>query len=238
MAAKKIPSQITRYNLSLFGAWAVTIAFTIIAVRRDLIPFFNADSLLPFLTVFYLVFWSAFVTIFTAWTARVMRGRSLAELREHAKAEVKDSKKRWVRWSGFKGAAGLSVTAGGVSMILAIMLTRFDLTRESPLWLLLGVWTAAVSWEYMVMMYASDYMELDLAEEGVRHFRFQYTDDVVFNDYLSLAAFTSIMGSMSPAEPTTRKGWNMVRSNAVVAFVFNTLVIAIVVAMITTGLLE
>ena len=240
MTALKRPfrRQISRYNLSFFAAWVLTMVFASIALRREFMTITDGETALQFITIFYLVFWSSFVTIFNTWTRSTLRGRSPNQLRDHAKHEAQDSQKRWVRWGGFKGATGLSITAGGVSMVLAIMLTRFEFTREGPVWLLLGAWTAAASWEYMVMMYASDYMELDLKEDDVRHIRFHYTDEPIFDDYLSLAAFTSIMGTMSPAEPTTRKGWKMVRSNAIVAFVFNTLVIAVVVAMITTGLTE
>lgn len=232
-------SEVYRYNISIFVAWVSAFCGLIFGVGWGPLNL-TAFGFWERALIGWLLFWVAHTSIYGAWTVLQLRGRSAAQLQEYAAREAALARKTWVRTWGFKGATQLALTAGFVTMGMVIMATQMPQTQDNLWVMLLAGLSAALSWAYMVVVYATDYIELDLGEERARHFEFDHVerfgDTPIFDDYISLATFTSAAGSMSPAVPLTRKAWKHVRSNAVVAFVFNTLVIAVVVAMLTTGL--
>lgn len=236
MAKPRIRSEIYRDISSLGIAGAITTASLNWVIASDRL---NYDAVGPFgfALTYYLVFWVLYIGIYVWWTIRMLRAVTIEELRAYAKRESRVSEKRWVRWSGTKGATTVSISAAGVALGMAVMVARVPWSRHDPIMLTLGALTAALSWAYLVVVYATSYVELDLGGDE-RHFHFAHTDEPFFDDYLTLATTTSTMGSASPAVPITREGWNEFRANKIVAFAFNTLVIAVVVAMVTTGLME
>ncbi|GAA1165055.1 hypothetical protein CGLAUT_11610 [Corynebacterium glaucum] len=236
MAKPRMRSEIYRDYSSLgIAAMITTVAlnWVIASDRLD----FEAIGPLGFGLAYYLVFWVLYIGIYVWWTIRMLRACTIEELRAYARRESRVSEKRWVRWSGTKGAATITITAAIVALAMSIMVARIPWSRHDPIMLTLAALTAVLSWAHLVVAYATSYLELDLGGDE-RQFNFEHTDEPLFDDYLTLATTTSTMGSASPAVPITREGWNRFRANKIVAFAFNTLVIAVVVAMVTTGLME
>ncbi|WP_241211330.1 hypothetical protein [Brevibacterium aurantiacum] len=56
-------------------------------------------------------------------------------------------------------------------------------------------------------------------------------EERAFGDYLTFAVLSSTMTAALPGRAITREGWKMVRSNVIVAFVFNSVVVATLVSM-------
>lgn len=239
-ALTRMRSEVFRNTVSALTAWVVGTAMLFAGFGFGFMDYQDYGYWGTAL-VGWLIMWVFFTSIYSTWTDRMLRGRSPEQLRDYAARERAAARKPWVQQLGFKGATQLAVTAVFASLFLVIMSTQLPQTVGNVSLLVLNVLATALSWHYMVVVYATDYLELDLGEDGARHFDFphveRFGDDPTFDDYLTLAIHTSVMGSMSPAEPLTRKAWRHVRSNAIVAFVFNTLVIAVVVSLLTSGLL-
>ncbi len=89
---------------------------------------------------------------------------------------------------------------------------------------------AATAWVMVVYAYALAYLHLHAAGES---FAFEHDDELTFRDFAGLALMVSSAGSHIPAVPTTRAGTRAMRGHTVIAFVFNALVIAMTVSLIT-----
>ena len=53
-----------------------------------------------------------------------------------------------------------------------------------------------------------------------------------FGDYLTCSVLSSTMTAALPGRAVSRKAWRMVRANVIVAFAFNSVVVATLVSMI------
>ena len=89
---------------------------------------------------------------------------------------------------------------------------------------------AATAWATVVYAFGLQYFRLHSAGED---FEFDFDDSPRFTDFLSHALVISSAGSYTVAAPTTRAAMRAVRSHTVIAFVFNALVIAMTVSLIT-----
>lgn len=58
----------------------------------------------------------------------------------------------------------------------------------------------------------------------------------LFEDYVTLALMTSVMGATLPATPTNREAWRKIRMNTAFAYVFNTMIFAMVVSVLSASL--
>ncbi|WP_424465343.1 DUF1345 domain-containing protein [Pseudoclavibacter helvolus] len=65
---------------------------------------------------------------------------------------------------------------------------------------------------------------------------FPFPDAPRFGDYLTLAALMSTMAATVSAEITSRRGWRIARSNVVLAFAFNSVIVAMMVSVLFGGL--
>lgn len=223
-------SEVTRYGVSTVSA-AILASLTIFLFLRDVI----AEGQGILLIVFYLVYWVLYVLIFCGWTARQLSKRQPDELAAYAAAEHQLRQRRWVRWLGIKGAANLASIGAFAAISVAIVLSRIDYFREDWRWLALAGVAVVGSWAFMVLAYATEYLELDYAARAPL-FRFEHTDSPLFEDYLTLALMTSVMGATLPATPTNRLAWRKLRVNTAFAFTFNTMIFAMVVSVLSTSL--
>ena len=100
---------------------------------------------------------------------------------------------------------------------------------------LLGLANVVASWSVMVYSFALEYMRLDLAgggSEKERQLEFDMGESREFGDYLTFSVLSSTMTAALPGRAVTRPGWRLVRSNVIVAFAFNSVVVATLVSMI------
>lgn len=88
----------------------------------------------------------------------------------------------------------------------------------------------ATPWATVVYAFGPQYFRLHSAGED---FEFDFDDSPRFTDFLSPALVISSAGSYTAAAPTIRAAMRAVRSHTVIAFVFNALVIAMTVSLIT-----
>ena len=90
----------------------------------------------------------------------------------------------------------------------------------------------------MVFSFAQSYLRLGAGERQGAHFRFLFPDMPRFGDYVDLALMLSSSAATVSAEATSRVAWRVVRANVVIAFVFNSVIIAMMVSLLFGGFLE
>lgn len=228
-------SEVTRYAVSTVLAFGAIIMLRLLLPREML-----AQHSEMVIISTYLIYWVVYVTIFGWWTVRLLSRLNPAELRAYARSERASAESKWVKGWGIKGAANLSGLGAIVAMAAAIAMSRFDVFREDWRWLTVGGIAVVWSWVFMIVTYAAEYLELDYryrAEGEQPMFDFSYLDEEpLFGDYLNQAVMVSTMGASVPATPTNRHAWKEIRYNTLIAFTFNTMVIAMVVSVLSATL--
>ncbi|MGO2050304.1 MAG: DUF1345 domain-containing protein, partial [Microbacterium sp.] len=108
--------------------------------------------------------------------------------------------------------------------------------RQSLLHVALGILCVASSWTLMVYAFALEFLRVNAADDRV-HIDLETGDDMIFGDYLTLTVLLSTMAATVSAKIRSREAWVLVRSNVLFAFVFNSVIVAMVVSLLLGGLL-
>ena len=188
------------------------------------------------LVLFYLLFWNLFVIIYVSWTMRCYKPLSGSALIGQVRREVRTQKRWWARALGFNGATNFAVTAAAFAIFLTVVLAQTEMVRQSPLYLALGLHAVAAAWVLMIFAFAAAYMHLNLPDAEKRHIRFHGEPPEDFDDYLTLAVLASTMAAGLSAEIRTKAAWKQMRTNVIVAFGFNSLVLAMIVSVTISAL--
>lgn len=232
-------SETFRYFVATTVGLVAGLAFSIWIIESELV-FENAVTLM---IVVYLAYWVVYVAAFGWLTLKTLSGRGEDELQAYATAERKAAGQHWVKFWGAKGASSLSLFASIVAMGAAIAMSQIDLFRSDWRWMLLAGSAVVASWIYMVIMYAAEFLELDYAARDAGKeplFKFDHGENdegpayPEYDDYLGLSVMISTMGAGMPAQPLNRLAWREVRANTAVAFMFNTMIIAMVVSVLSS----
>jgi len=88
----------------------------------------------------------------------------------------------------------------------------------------------------MVYAFAQAYLYLATEPTDVAHLQFAHAEEPRFGDYVTLAVLVSTMAATVSAQLTSRAAWRLVRVNVVIAFAFNSVIIAMVVSLLFAGL--
>ena len=180
----------------------------------------------------------AFILVYTWLTWRAFHGLGGADLRREVLASVHAERRegwraRLMRRSFGVGSAPswsiqLSVFALGVCLVLATN----PQARAIP-WALVGCIVAVVvSWCNVVLSYALHYARLDLTEGGLE---FPGTEERAFSDYLYHSLNGQVTFGTTDVSVTTRQMRRAMMVHALVAFAFNTVIIAILVSLLLAG---
>ena len=232
----KTSTDVVRYSVSTAAATLLTLLIEtagILLLRPD-----STDGSLrtELVVLFYLLFWNLFVLIYVTWTIRsykLLRGPALID---QVRREVRVQSRWWARAFGFSGATNFAVTAAAFAIFLTVVLAQTEVVRQSLLYLALGVLAVAASWVFMVFAFAAAYMHLNVLAAESRHIRFHSEPPEEFDDYLTLAVLASTMAAGISAQIRTKAAWKQVRTNVVVAFAFNSLVLAMIVSVVISAL--
>jgi uncharacterized membrane protein len=223
---------------------------TTVTALVALVPAFVGGAFLPdagreiapgvSLVGFYLVFWPSFTAIYLASTHVAYSRRGGASLEAAADAEAATRRRWWNRVLGSNDSSSLTLLGAVVAIGLTIAISRLPEYRSEEALVALGLLAVASSWAQMVYAYALDYLRLDtrLRREGRGHIEFHLEPGVEqqFGDYLTFAVLASTMAATISADVPSRRVWQMVRTNVVVAFGFNSVVVAMVVSLLFGGL--
>lgn len=129
---------------------------------------------------------------------------------------------------GFRAWIALLVTLPLIALAFLLPVTG-GFVGDDPARLIV-ILTAAGSWVLMAYSFALRYFRLHAAGESIT---FGIAEPPEFEDFVTMALLISATGSHSGGTPTTRAGLRAVRAHSIIAFVFNALVIAMIVSLMT-----
>ncbi|WP_051297682.1 DUF1345 domain-containing protein [Brevibacterium album] len=180
----------------------------------------------------FLVFWVLFAGLYCFLTHRV-HSRLRPEALRRLGAEQHAAPVHW--WHSLLGsnsAENVTLAASVVSAALVLAIAQSGRLGEEPGLVLLGFGAAAGSWAVMVYSFALRYLRLHAA--GAR-MDFPVPGEPRFGDYLTLSVFVSTLIG-GHASPRTRTVWTVMRTHVLLAFAFNTVIVAMTVSLLLAGL--
>ena len=170
-----------------------------------------------------------FFLVYLVWTQRLFSRTPRREMLRVAEAQHRrgSSMLSWI--IGLRSAADWGVSAAvialGVSGAAAVLGTG-----AGSLWLpFVVLLTVSFAWASIVYAFALRYLRLHAAGETIS---FDIDDEPGFSEFLSMSVMVSSVAAMSAGTPRTRAGLTAVRTHTLVSFAFNTLVLALTVALI------
>ncbi|QOR69940.1 DUF1345 domain-containing protein [Ruania alkalisoli] len=134
----------------------------------------------------------------------------------------------WDRWWR-TDAPSWSVQVSVLALVVVAMIIAVPALRESQPLLMCALAMVAGSWANVVVMYAVHYARLDLRLAGLE---FAGSDPRVFSDYAYLALTIQATFATSDVVVTTAAMRRTVMVQTGLAFVFNTVIIALIVSLL------
>lgn len=179
--------------------------------------------------VTYLVAWSLFSLIYIALSLVALQRADAATLARWLRATPRPDT-RWERitWviSGY-GAIWWALAGGGVSLV-AMMLLVTTGTQTPPVLVWSGVVVLAASWTLIAVSFAVHYAREHAVTGGLD---FPGDEAPRFDDYLYFALQTSTSAG-ADVTVTSRRMRRFVSLHSLIAFIFNTVIIAVLVAVL------
>ena len=188
-------------------------------------------------TLLYLVYWPVYTAIYVFWSARTYSRLDAEPLRRSAILDERDRRNVFVRTIGATGIIDTAMSAAVVAVFVTIVIAQQPVMRSEPLYVALTFLTVAASWTQMMFSFALSYMRLAARTSEAEHFRFSLPGPARFPDYLTLASLVSSMAATTPAEMLSPAAWRLVRVNVLVAFGFNSVIVAMMVSLLFGGFL-
>ncbi|MCD1287754.1 MULTISPECIES: DUF1345 domain-containing protein [unclassified Brevibacterium] len=182
----------------------------------------------------FLVTWPLFAFVYLLWTHAGLNELDETELIVHSRWALARKRTSWARYFTMGGAVSWAAVAAYLAVILNVFLVTMGSGASVSLAVILGLANVVASWAVMVYSFALEYMRLDLGGGGSAHARqleFDMPEERAFGDYLTFSVLSSTMTAALPGKATTRPGWRLVRTNVILAFVFNSVVVATLVSM-------
>ena len=235
MSRAKTRSEFFRVCVSIVLAMLGTVAILALfyyVFEVDIV----ASTELPALT--YSVFWPQYTAIYVGWSARVYSRLDPASLRWATVEDGRVEKHLVPRLLGLTGATNTTISAAILAVIVTISIAQQPEFRSEGVYVGLALLTVASSWVLLVFSFAQSYMRLGSGDEPGAHFRFQFPETPRFGDYVTLAVLLSTMAATVSADVTSRQAWRTIRANVAIAFVFNSVIIAMMVSLLFGGLLS
>jgi uncharacterized membrane protein len=185
----------------------------------------------------YLLMWAVFTLVYAAWTHLAYSRRSPRDLRFSTRTEKQRRRRMLMRIFGYGGASSWTIGGAMVSMVVTLLIAQSPEHRAQAFYIIMGMVTVACSWVLMVYGFALEYLRLatDSAASG-RHLEMKLDGEGRFSDYLTLAVTTSAMGSTDIARIQSRAAWTVVRTNVILGFAFNSVIVAMMVSLLMSGL--
>lgn len=232
-------SDDARSNVSILPA---VVVGGVVVLGFGLTPLGSHDSQLTDATQrlieIFLIGWPVYALVYLLWTHAGLKDLSETELVVHSRWAIA-RRRRWISIllsSG--GAVSWTIIAASVAILLNLYLITVGDEARSGMAAVLGLANVVASWAVMVYSFALEYMRLDLREggsAGARQLEFDMGGDRTFGDYLTFSVLSSTMTAALPGKAITRAGWTLVRTNVIVAFAFNSVVVATLVSMILSS---
>lgn len=211
-------------GLGLVVFLAVLVVWAYVNIRTGQFPSTDQTYLFGLLTSVVIIF-----NVYTVLTWLTFRRAGHSELHSWAKATA--PKRRWVLWVSGGGAGSWSAQAAVFAMGAVLLMIFQPALRASVPLIILGMLLVGSSWLLVVVSYAISYLREDADNGGLE---FPGAARPVWSDYLYLAIQVSTTFSTSDVTVVTTKMRRQVSVHSVIAFVFNTVIVALLVSALLT----
>lgn len=172
---------------------------------------------------------SVFSVVYAAWTHRLFSATPPDRLEQIAAEQYRRGPSLLERGMGFAGTVNWAAWAA-IAAILVAMMTAIVWYQERSVWLpVIAVVTAASSWVLTVYAFALRYLRLNSAGETIE---LDIREAPTFSDFLSVATLIATVAALSGGIPRTRPAMKAMRAQSVIAFAFNSVVIATTVSLV------
>lgn len=173
---------------------------------------------------------TAFFAIYIWWTHKVFTTARHADALRVAALQHRRRPGWLARVAGFGSTLDWALSAATIALVVSVSATTFGARATVGGMPLLVLATTAGAWTTVTYAFALRYFRLHAAGERIE---FDIDDEPRFIDFVSMAVMVSSVGAMSAGTPRTRAGLSTVRTHTAFAFVFNTVVLAMTVSLIT-----
>lgn len=136
------------------------------------------------------------------------------------------------RWLVGTGPSTWSITFAIFALIAVVLLVMRPAVRELPLAFAIALVLVATAWLTVALSYAVHYARVDLTRGGLE-FPGEGPSSLV--DYLYLAAGVQATFGTTDVEVRSRELRSQVLSQSVLAFVFNTVIVGMVISLLLTA---
>ncbi|MGC5628540.1 DUF1345 domain-containing protein [Georgenia sp. Z1344] len=188
------------------------------------------DYFLSLTMPIFLMYWVLFAATHVFFTHRVFTRMSARDLRRFAAVQRRAGRSWWRSVLGESSAESWTVQGGLVAAIGVLTIAQTDQFRTSIWMILLGFAAVAGSWALMVYAYATRYMRLDSGGA----LEFDLLSEPGYRDYLTMSVLTSTMQG-SGVRCRTSGAWSVMRTHSMLAFAFNTVIVAMTVSLLVGG---
>lgn len=224
-------SDTARYAVAAAVAMVLTAVCTVVVVGPD--P--ARAGTLGFVATVYFGGWSAYCLLHAGITWRVLRGADGEQLADWLVEDRRGRRRRLrVEWlAGSGGPLGaVSLCALAIGAVLAASL--LPQLRDDPVVIGSAVLVVATSWLLIVAVYAVHYARENTNRGGLA-FRGEDEGPPRLSDYTYLAVQVGTAYNGADVVVTGRAMRRTVTLHGVVAFVFNSVLIALLVTLVTIG---
>ncbi len=178
--------------------------------------------------------YSVFCLVHTSWTHLLYRGLSGDDLQAAVAVQRRrDRVERaswWGRmWNSTSHAPSWAAQVAVIALAGVLIVIIVPGLRTNPVFLGAAMVLVVTSWLNTVVNYAVHYARLDSAE---RHVAFPGEQERSFTDYLYLAMAVQTTFGTTDAEVVTTDMRRTVMTHGVIAFVFNSVIIAMIISLL------
>jgi uncharacterized membrane protein len=223
------------FRLLISGLVSGAVSFAVIQILDVISVVDYTDPIRSFVTA-YVVAWPLYVGLYVGWSYWIYSHLGSVALKATTEADDSDERRPLIRFLNVSGATNTTITAAVVALLVTVVIAQQPEFRSDPIYILLALLTVASSWLLMVFSFAQSYTRLGAGGTRETHFRFHFPDPPRFSDYLTFAMTVSASAAVVSADMTSREATQLVRTNVVIAFVFNSVIVAMMVALVFGGL--
>jgi uncharacterized membrane protein len=234
MSRAKPKSDFFRDTTSMVISGAATLGVLALIRFATELDYADPDQIL---VTTYVIAWPLYTVLYVSWSIRAYAHLDSVSLHQATVDDDRTERRLLPRLMGGNGATISTISAAMLAVVVTILIAQRPDFRSDGIYVAGALLTVASSWVLLVFSFAQSYLRLGVAGNQQEHVRFHFSEAARFSDYLTLAALLSTMAATVPADLTSRRAWRLARTNVIIAFVFNSVIIAMMVSLLFGGLL-
>jgi uncharacterized membrane protein len=227
-------TDLTRILLSVVISGVVAAIGTFVL---GLVGYLDVRDFAKVTTTSFVLVWPVYTLVYVGWSLWTYSRLDGEELDDATAIDERSGRNWALRIMGFTGTTSVTIGAATVAIVVTILIAQQPETREDGAYIVGTLATVAASWVLVAYAFAQRYVRLT-ADRSTEHLVFRFSGRPRFMDHMTLAVMISAMAPMIPAEAGSRTAWRIIRTNVLIAFVFNSVIIAMMVTLLFGSILS